>query len=78
MLQVPQCRGRQNKKLKGELRLDTRDGMLKGGESGKPAVVAGDADHSLLIEAIRYKDEDLQMPPKEQLTDRRSRDLSRG
>ena len=59
----------QNKKLKGKLRLDTREGLLKGGESGKPAVVPGDADHSLLIEAIRYKNEDLQMPPKGRLTD---------
>src|SRR5690349_4655066 len=59
----------QNKKLKGKLRLDTRDGILKGGESGKPAIVPGDADHSLLIEAILYKNEDLQMPPKGRLSE---------
>src|SRR4051812_21665018 len=59
----------QGKKLKGGLRLDTREGMLKGGESGKPAVVPGEIDHSLLIEAIRYKNQDLQMPPKGRLTD---------
>lgn len=50
--------------------------MLKGGESGKPAVVAGDPDKSLLIEAIRYRNEDLRMPPKgERLTDAQVRDF---
>src|SRR5918999_1414228 len=40
-------------KLKGGLRLDTREGMLKGGKSGKPAVVPGNAEASQLVEAIR-------------------------
>ena len=43
--------------------LDTRDGTLKGGENG-PAVVPGDLEKSLLIEAIRYENEDRAMPPK--------------
>src|SRR5688572_19709621 len=55
------------KKTKGGLTLDTREGTLKGGDTG-PAVVAGDPDKSLLIEAIRYKNRDLQMPPKRQLS----------
>ena len=58
------CHSASSEKLKGELFLDTKEGMLKGGESGKPAVVPGDADKSRLIEAIRYGNEDLQMPPK--------------
>src|SRR4051812_40016013 len=37
-----------NKKLKGDLRLDTREGLLKGGENGK-VLVAGDPDKSSLI-----------------------------
>src|SRR5882672_5672258 len=36
----------------GGLRLDSRDGLLKGGGSG-PAVVPGDPDKSLMIQAIR-------------------------
>src|ERR1700704_1253365 len=36
----------------GGLRLDSRDGLLKGGASG-PAVVPGDPDKSLMIQAIR-------------------------
>src|SRR2546427_2691387 len=58
------CHSASAEKVKGDLLLDSREGMLKGGESGKPAVVAGDVDKSRLIEAIRYANDDLQMPPK--------------
>src|SRR3954463_49336 len=57
-------------KLKGGLRLDTREALLKGGESGKPAVVPGNAEGSLIIRALRHTDPDLQMPPKKKLGDR--------
>jgi hypothetical protein len=60
------CHSAKAEKLKGDLLLDTKEGTLKGGESGKPAVVPGDAERSLLIEAIRYGNEDLQMPPKKE------------
>jgi len=51
----------------GGLTLDSRDGVLKGGDSG-PAIVAGKPDESRLIEAVRYKNPDLQMPPKNRLS----------
>src|SRR6185503_16633701 len=51
-------------KVKAELWLDSRDALLKGGESG-PAVVPGDPEKSLLIHAIRHGDDDLDMPPKQ-------------
>src|SRR5215470_14917037 len=57
------CHSRQADRVKGELFLDSRDGVLKGGESG-PALVPGDPEKSLLIKAVRYGDPDLQMPPK--------------
>src|ERR1043166_736790 len=57
------CHSVAAEKLKGELLLDSRDGMLKGGESGKPAIIPGKAEASRLIEAIRYTNPDLQMPP---------------
>src|ERR671935_1530831 len=41
-------------KVRGGLRVDTRAALLKGGESG-PAVVPGDPDDSLLIQAVRYR-----------------------
>src|SRR5204863_5924790 len=37
--------------------------------SAKPIDVAGDPERSLLIKEIRYKNEDLQMPPKQRLSD---------
>ncbi|MBA3938724.1 MAG: hypothetical protein H0X38_14820, partial [Planctomycetes bacterium] len=60
------CHSAEGKKFKGGLRLDSRPGMLKGGDTG-PALVPGDAERSLLITAVRYGDPDLQMPPKERL-----------
>ena len=56
------------KKQKGGLSLDTREAMLKGGDTG-PALVAGNPDKSLLIEAVRYANHDMQMPPKKRLAD---------
>ena len=59
------CHSADAKKLKAGLRLDTREGTLKGGESGAASVVPGDPDHSLLLKAIRAgKDDELRMPPK--------------
>jgi mono/diheme cytochrome c family protein len=57
------CHSEKAEKVKGGLYLDTRDGVLKGGDNG-PAVVPGDVEKSLLIKAVRYTDENLQMPPK--------------
>ncbi|MDR3617934.1 MAG: PSD1 and planctomycete cytochrome C domain-containing protein [Paludisphaera borealis] len=52
-------------KQKGELRLDTRAGVLAGGSSG-PAVEPGKAESSLLVSAINYG-ELYHMPPKSKL-----------
>jgi hypothetical protein len=60
------CHSTETKKLKGSLLLDSMPGLLKGGDTG-PSLVPGDPDKSLLVKAIRYTDEDLQMPPKEKL-----------
>jgi hypothetical protein len=59
------CHSEKEGKSKGSLTLDTRDSLLKGGATG-PALVGGDPDKSLLIQAIRYADEDLQMPPEKE------------
>jgi len=53
--------------LKGKLKLDSAEALAAGGASGKPAVVPGDPAASPLLEAIRYTNPDLEMPPKEQL-----------
>ena len=59
-----ECHGA--KKQKGDLRLDSKSGWQKGGESGT-ALVPGKPEESLLIKAVSYVDKDLQMPPKKQL-----------
>ncbi|EAQ79266.1 PSD1 and planctomycete cytochrome C domain-containing protein [Blastopirellula marina] len=50
------------------LRLDTYAGMLGGGTSG-PAIVPGSLDESLLLTAVSFKHELLQMPPDGKLAD---------
>src|SRR5689334_7962032 len=62
------CHSHEANKIKGGLAVDSRDGLLKGGETG-PAVVPNDLDKSLLITAVRYHKAELQMPPKEKLPD---------
>jgi hypothetical protein len=56
------------KKTKGGLNLDSREGWMKGGDSGM-TLVPGDPEASLLIKAVRYKDKEFQMPPKRKLSD---------
>ena len=58
------CHG--EKKQGSGLRLDSRAAVLEGGENG-PAVVPGDPDKSLLIQAVRQTHEDIKMPPKGKL-----------
>lgn len=59
-----ECHSRKAGRLKAELLLDSRQGMLKGGDSG-PAIVASNPDESLLIQAVRY--DAFEMPPKGKL-----------
>ncbi|MGH9722925.1 MAG: PSD1 and planctomycete cytochrome C domain-containing protein [Bryobacteraceae bacterium] len=61
-----ECHGPKAAQPMSELRLDTRAGMLKGGERG-PAIIPGDSENSRLIRAIRYQDPRLLMPPKGRL-----------
>ena len=56
------CHSSKTEKLKGNLSVEFRESLLKGGENG-PAIIPGDPDKSLLIKAVRYTDADLQMPP---------------
>ena len=43
--------------------ITSRGGLLKGGQSGEPAIVPGYADDSLLIRNVSDVIEDLEMPP---------------
>lgn len=61
-----ECHSHEAKKAKGGLVLDSREAIRKGGDMG-PAVVPGNVDMSLLIEAVLYENDDLQMPPDNRL-----------
>jgi hypothetical protein len=56
------CHSANAAKVKGGLLLDSREGLLRGGDTG-PSVVPGKAGESPLIQAIRHED-GLEMPPK--------------
>ncbi|MEX2173988.1 MAG: c-type cytochrome domain-containing protein [Pirellulaceae bacterium] len=62
------CHSSQAKELQGNLQLETVEQVLKGGATG-PAVVAGDVENSFLLRAIRYQEDDYQMPPRGRLSD---------
>jgi hypothetical protein len=61
-----QCHGSQKQEY--GLRLDSREGALRGSDNG-PVIVPGDPDASRLLEAVGYRNADLQMPPDGKLPD---------
>ncbi|MEW4565499.1 PSD1 and planctomycete cytochrome C domain-containing protein [Bremerella sp. JC770] len=65
--QCYECHSTKAKRVEGNLLLDSRAAHLRGGDSGS-AIVPGDADGSLLMEAVRF--ESYEMPPKGKLPDR--------
>ena len=62
------CHSAGAKTLEAGLLLDSRDGLLKGGDSG-PAIVPGKPEKSRLLLAIRHAEEDFKMPPEDKLSD---------
>lgn len=57
-----------NGEANGGLSLETRDAIMRGGDTG-PAAMPHQPDRSLLIKAVRYTHEELQMPPQSRLRD---------
>jgi len=70
--QCYECHSGNGKKSGGKLLLDTPADMMAGGQSG-PALVLGNPDESLIIQAVRY--DGLEMPPKKKLPDQVVSDL---
>ena len=70
------CHSKASGQALGGFRLDTREGLLKGGISGS-ALVAGKPDQSRLILAVRYKDATLRMPPNAKLSESDVADLEK-
>jgi hypothetical protein len=62
------CHSRDADKIKGGFLLDTREGLLEGGDDG-PDVVLGHPEKSRLIEGVKYTDENFQMPADKKLPD---------
>ena len=58
------CHGLDQESRQGGLRLDLQGDALRGGESGKPAIVPGNPETSELIRRILANDSDELMPPK--------------
>ena len=54
------------KKIKGGLALDLKTGWQTGGDNG-PAIIPGDLAKSHLVQAVRYSDPEMEMPPKGKL-----------
>jgi cytochrome c553 len=59
------CHSAEAKKSRGGLVVDTRDGLLKGGDAG-PAIVPGKPLESLLVKVLHH--DGLAMPPKDKLS----------
>ena len=63
------CHSARAKEIRGGLRLDTRAGLLTGGDTG-PVVIPGTPEDSSLIRAISYENVDIEMPPSGKLPER--------
>ena len=60
------CHSTKGGKVKAGFSMDDRESLLLGGSSGH-AVVPGNPNASLLIQAVRYEDQELSMPPKKKM-----------
>ncbi len=70
------CHSAEAQELEGELLVDSRATLRRGGATG-PAVVPGSLEQSLLIQAVRYEQPELQMPPDGKLSAAEIADLER-
>lgn len=70
------CHSAETKKLMGGLALDSKAGVLRGGDSG-PAVIPGNLSESHLLQAIAYTGDFYDMPPDGKLSDATIADFRR-
>ena len=59
------CHGAEDK-LKGNFRITSREGLLRGGDLG-PGIDLADPLRSVVLDMVNYANEDYQMPPKAKL-----------
>ncbi len=70
-----ECHSKDSAEPGGQLLLDSRPGIVKGGYT-EPPINPGDPDSSLLMRVVSHKDPDLKMPPDSKLTDDQIEDLA--
>ncbi len=58
------CHGEDKQNIEGELDMSSRENLLRGGESTKPALVPGKPDESPMFRAV-LRTEKMKMPPKD-------------
>lgn len=68
------CHSADAKSIEGGLLLDSRAGIIKGGDSG-PIVAPGDPEASILIQAVKHAESAPTMPPESRLKDDEIADL---
>jgi hypothetical protein len=71
-----ECHSVDAETVEGGLLVDSRSALQRGGGRG-PVIIPGDPNHSLLIEAVRYGNEDLAMPPEGKLGNAEIADLEK-
>ncbi len=57
-----ECHSKEAGEASGKLRLDSRNAWMSGGTRGQ-AIIPGNPDQSLVLRAVNYKENDMQMPP---------------
>jgi len=70
------CHSSESKSPKGGLRVDSLAHLLKGGDNGA-SIVPGSPEKSKIIEAVKYGNPELLMPPKAKLEEAQIRELER-
>ncbi len=65
-----ECHSEDADEVEAELLLDSKWGWMTGGDSG-PAIIPGNLDESLVIDAVRYQEDKVTaMPPRSKLSDK--------
>ncbi len=59
------CHGEKGKRIKGGLDVTTREAFLKGGDEHSDNLIPGSSEKSFVVDAVKWLDEDFEMPPKE-------------
>ena len=73
------CHGDPNQKIKGGFKVTSREDLIRGGDEFGDAISPGWSKSSFIIKAVKWEEEDCEMPPKEndRLTEAQIADLAK-